>query len=50
MVRQLEVRTYDVVLATHEQAWLLGASRYLLLADLPVAGASNAAFHRVRAS
>jgi hypothetical protein len=41
-------RRIDVVLPTHEQAWLLATARPLLTADVRVAVAQTAAFERVQ--
>jgi hypothetical protein len=48
LTRLVEAGTYDAVLPTHEQAWLISAARHLLPADLPVAVASISAFDRVQ--
>jgi len=40
--------TYDALLPTHEQAWLIAAGRHLLPANLPVAIAPIEAFDKVQ--
>ncbi len=46
--RLLATGAFDVLLPTHEQAWLFAAGRHRLSADAPVAVASAAAFAQVQ--
>jgi hypothetical protein len=48
LVRVVDSRAIDVVLPTHEQAWLLAAARPLLPAEMAIALADSEAFARVQ--